>query len=354
MQADPCFCLNLLASSLPATFFFLRSVTPQSRLPLCCRMLQSTAACRRGSRWDSGMATRPLLRGLCLCRARSSTPSSWLLGPQQVLAVPVLVLTHRQLSVAGAVQRSNPASRLLAPIRMQLTLLTWRMLLPMLPALQRGQESPVLLTLAPARLLPPVAESHRRRKQFQMLLVPTRTPQGALQGLLPACRQLLAAAWAWRGMQAMMLQDPAWPLTLPSLRGCNTWTGRRGSHPLSLTRVLLPMVPASLEMSAAWRKRVAAVRPFLEHRPMVSRRLLRGPLQVLELQLVTARVRRVSKVCWFAVCHCVVVRPWVLCLPGCKLACGDCSCDLDVSERCACLLLRSLVCPPLSSCLLLP
>ena len=102
-------------------------------------------------------------------------PSCWLLGPQHVLAMVLLVLTDRQLSVAGAVQRTNPASRLLEPMRMQLTLLVSGMLLRALLAGQRGQEAPVLLMLAPACPLRPVAESAQQRKQARVRLVPAGT-----------------------------------------------------------------------------------------------------------------------------------------------------------------------------------
>ena len=140
--------------------------------------------------------------------------SCWLLGPQQVLAMLLLALLDSQLSVAGAVQRSKSASRLLGPIQMQLTLLMLGMLLPVLLAPQKGQGAPVPLMLPPACLLPPVAESAQRRKQVCMLLAPVRTQQGALLVMPPVCPQLSATVWAWRKAQVMVLQAPAW-LLLP-------------------------------------------------------------------------------------------------------------------------------------------
>ena len=168
-------------------------------------------------------------------------------------------------------------------MRMQLTLLMLGMQGPMLLAPKKGQAAPVLLLLAPACPPPPVAEWAQWRKQVWMPLVHVSTQQGALQVLLPACPQLSALPCALRGAQAMMLQAPACTLMLQS------------------------MAPVSLEERAAWQKGVAAVRLSLMHRPVVLSGLLRGPLQALELQLVTRRVRHDSKVCWSTLGHCTVV-----------------------------------------------
>ena len=207
--------------------------------------------------------------------------SCWLLGPQQVLAMLVLVLTDRQLSVAGAVQRGNKlASRLLGPVRMQLRLLVSGMLLPVLLAWQRGQEAPILLMLAPACPLPPVAKTAQRRKQAWVPLVPAGTQQGALQVLLPACLQLSATVWPWIGTMALVLEAPACLLRLmvaSALRGCTTGTGRQRLQPLPPTRLFLPVGPALLEEAAA--RQGAAVRRPLRHRPAVLSGLLRGTLQ---------------------------------------------------------------------------